>query len=109
MAVGASTSISSVVGFDIAKRILKVDNQQLQSRRISITLLYMFIISIMPGVDFFGHFGSLFAGFLIGLAFLKGNDNYMSLKKIKMIRILGIVSLSLHVSLMLGLLFYYRF
>jgi hypothetical protein len=69
--VGSSTSICSVVGFDFAYRILRVNNQPLQNRRLLITLSYIFLISIMPGVDFFGHFGSLVAGFLIGSIFLK--------------------------------------
>jgi hypothetical protein len=31
-------------------------------------LVTLFIMSILPGVDFFGHFGSLISGGLIGLA-----------------------------------------
>lgn len=71
IAVGASTSICSVIGFDFAYRILRVNNQPLQSRRLFITLFYLFLISMIPGVDFYGHFGSLLGGFWIGTAFLK--------------------------------------
>ena len=30
---------------------------------------YIFILSLLPGVDFYGHFGSLICGALIGLSF----------------------------------------
>ena len=71
LAVGASTAICSVIGFDLAYRILRVNNGRLYLRRIYITLAYLFFISLMPRVDFWGHFGALFAGFLLGLCFLK--------------------------------------
>lgn len=70
LAVGASTSICSVIGFDFAYRILRVNKQPLQGRRLAISLLYIFLISMLPNVDFFGHFGSLAAGFLLGASFL---------------------------------------
>ena len=70
-AVGASTAICSVIGFDIISRVLRVGDQQLQGRRILITLGSLFLISMIPGVDFWGHFGSLAGGALIGLACLK--------------------------------------
>ncbi len=74
LAVGSSTSICSVIGFDFAYRILRVNGQPLQARRLAITFFYLLLISIMPGVDFFGHFGSFFGGILIGFSFLKAND-----------------------------------
>ena len=73
LAVGSSTAICSVIGFDFAFRILRVDDRPLQSRRIIISLSYIFLISLMPGVDFFGHFGSLFGGFFFGAAFLRAS------------------------------------
>lgn len=91
--VGASTSICSVMGFDFAFRILRVNNQPLQARRILVSLFYLFLISIMPGVDFFGHFGSLIGGFLIGFAFLKGSYDYWG-GYVKVIRILGGIGLA---------------
>jgi len=69
--VGASTSICSVIGFDFSYRILRVNNEILNSKRIIVTLLYLFVMSMIDGVDFFGHFGSLLGGFWIGTAFLK--------------------------------------
>lgn len=71
VAVGASSAISSVIGFDIMYRALRVNSQPMNSRRMLITLGYMFIISIMPGVDFYGHFGSLLGGALLGACVLK--------------------------------------
>jgi hypothetical protein len=71
LAVGASTAVCSVIGFDFAGRVLQVDGAPPQTRRLLISLAYIFVISIMPGVDFYGHFGSLFGGFFIGLAFLR--------------------------------------
>jgi hypothetical protein len=89
LAVGASTSICSVIGFDFAYRILRVNNQPLQARRLLITLLYIFLISMLPGVDFFGHFGSLAAGFLIGGSFLKPSQVYWNANYIVFIRLIG--------------------
>jgi len=71
LAVGASTSICSVIGFDFASRVLRVNGQPLQGRRLLISLAYIFILSMLPGIDFYGHFGSLFGGFLFGASFLK--------------------------------------
>ena len=30
-------------------------------------IISLLVISVFPGVDFFGHFGSLISGFLIGM------------------------------------------
>lgn len=37
-------------------------------------LIYLLVISMIPGVDFFGHFGSLFGGLLLGAAVLARGD-----------------------------------
>jgi membrane associated rhomboid family serine protease len=37
-------------------------------------LIYLFVISLIPGVDFFGHFGSLVGGLLLGSAALARGD-----------------------------------
>lgn len=55
-------------------------------------IAYLFIVSLMPGVDFYGHFGSFIAGGLIGLSFsgLKvdfAEDNTM-IKRIKLIALI---------------------
>lgn len=47
---------------------------------------------MMPGIDFFGHFGSLIAGFLFGFAFLKGSYEYLG-QYTKIIRIAGLIGL----------------
>lgn len=103
--VGASTSICSVMGFDFAYRILRVNNQPLQTRRILISLFYLFLISIMPGVDFYGHFGSLIAGLLIGFALLRGSYQYWE-GYVGVIRVLGVVGLVGYVVAMIVMLVY---
>jgi membrane associated rhomboid family serine protease len=89
LAVGASTSICSVIGFDFAYRLLRINNQPLQPRRLLITLLYLLLISLLPGVDFFGHFGSLAAGFLIGGSFLKPSPSFWKPNYVVFIRLIG--------------------
>jgi membrane associated rhomboid family serine protease len=37
-------------------------------------LVYLLIISLLPSVDFFGHFGSLISGGLLGLIVLPWGD-----------------------------------
>jgi hypothetical protein len=49
-------------------------------------LVYLFIISILPSVGFFGHFGSLISGGLIGLAIIPCGD-----PEVRMFSLLGIV------------------
>lgn len=108
LAVGSSTSICSVIGFDFAYRILRVDGQPLQTRRLAITLIYLLLISIMPGVDFYGHFGSLIGGFLIGLSVLKGNEEYWSKKKNKVLKLGGIIGLSVYICVNFAILIKYQ-
>lgn len=62
-------------------------------RRILITLAYLFMISMLPNVDMFGHFGSLIGGALIGLTFLEGTSYAMTRKTAKMFRIVGAIGL----------------
>jgi hypothetical protein len=50
-------------------------------------LVYLFIISILPSVDFFGHFGSLISGGLIGLAIIPRGDP--EVKKLSLLGIAG--------------------
>lgn len=108
LAVGASTAICSVIGFDLSYRVLRVDGQPLQSRRVVVTLIYLFIISVMPGVDFYGHFGSLLGGFLIGMVALKPDENGYSKGKRRLIKVGGIVMLSVYIVALVSLLIKYH-
>lgn len=73
------------------------------------TLIYLFIISVMPGVDFYGHFGSLLGGSLLGLATLKPSENHWSDRKRKLLKIAGIALLSVYISVLVGLLIKYMY
>lgn len=75
--VGASTSICAIMGLYIAKLYIeskKNGTVELAKRKIITMLVYLLIISIMPQVDFFGHFGSLISGALLGLAVIPRGD-----------------------------------
>lgn len=79
--VGASTSICAVMGLYIAK--LYIDSKkngrvEMAKRQIITMLVYLLIISLLPSVDFFGHFGSLISGALIGLAVVPRGDPEVS-------------------------------
>lgn len=59
----------------------------------------------MPGVDFYGHFGSLIAGLLIGFALLRGSYQYWE-GYVGVIRVLGVVGLVGYVVAMIVMLVY---
>jgi hypothetical protein len=40
-------------------------------------VIYIFLISILPGIDFYGHFGSLISGALLGMSFLKTGPTFL--------------------------------
>lgn len=56
---------------------------------------------MIPGVDFWGHFGSLFGGFLIGASFLPPSCLYWSKLAIDRIRLLGRALLILYTTILL--------
>jgi len=65
------------MGLYIANVIcLSKKNQNVDGSRQSIIRMIgsLFILSLIPGVDFFGHFGSLFSGILLGLTLIPGED-----------------------------------
>jgi membrane associated rhomboid family serine protease len=81
VAIGASTSICAIMGLYIAKIYIeskKNGTVELAKRQIITMLIYLLIISIMPSVDFFGHFGSLISGALIGIAIIPRGDPEVS-------------------------------
>lgn len=88
--VGASTSICAIMGLYMAKLYVeskKNGTVELAKRQIITMLVYLLIISIMPAVDFFGHFGSLISGGLLGLAVIPRGD--AEVKKLSWIGIGG--------------------
>lgn len=74
LSVGASTSICAVLGLYYVEIINKsFNNEGMPCNTIKILIantVILLICSLMPGVDFFGHFGSLIAGILLGGALL---------------------------------------
>jgi hypothetical protein len=71
--VGASTSICAIIGIMLANIYLSekyLGNTDRAKKKILSMTIYILVISLMPNVDFFGHFGSLISGFLIGISFL---------------------------------------
>lgn len=92
--VGASTSICAVMGLSFAK--LYIDSKkngrvQLAKRQIIVSLTYLLTISLLPSVDFFGHFGSLISGALLGLIVLPRDD-----PEVKQLSWLGIAGFSVY-------------
>jgi membrane associated rhomboid family serine protease len=72
VAIGASTCICSILGLQLVLMYLSsntVSSNYIIKKKISFILIYLFVISMLPGIDFFGHFGSLISGVLIALSF----------------------------------------
>lgn len=95
MSVGASTSICAVLGLYLATiYILSLKNgnvDQIQ-KQICLMIIYLLIVSILPGVDFYGHVGSFIAGSLIGLSFSALRDDMsedtLLVKKLKLVALI---------------------
>lgn len=92
MSAGASTSICSVLGLYLATiYIISMKNGSVDQvkKQISLMVFYLIVVSLMPGVDFYGHLGSFISGSLIGLSFsvLKNDfsEDTLSIKKIKLV------------------------
>lgn len=92
MSVGASTSICAVLGLYLATiYIISLKNGSVDQvkKQISLMVFYLIVVSLMPGVDFYGHLGSFISGSLIGLSFsvLKNDfsEDTLSIKKIKLV------------------------
>ena len=68
-------------------------------KKISFMVAYLFFISVMPGIDFYGHFGSFIAGSLIGLAFsgvkMDYGDDGHNVKKLKLVCLIIYASYSI--------------
>lgn len=95
VSVGASTSICAVLGLDLATMYivsLKNGNVDQVKKPIAFIILYLLIVSLMPGVDFYGHLGSFMAGSLIGLSFsaLKHDfsEDTLFIKKLKLVALI---------------------
>lgn len=98
--VGASTSICAIMGLYIAKLYIeskKNGTVEMAKRRIITILVYLLIISVLPQVDFFGHFGSLISGALLGLAVIPCGD-----PEVSSLSWLGIAGFSLYSLLLMA-------
>jgi len=77
VAIGASTSISAIMGLFISNVLILhfkgIDVKELR-KRIVFMLVTLLMISLIPGVDFFGHLGSLISGFCLGLVLIAWRD-----------------------------------
>ena len=109
VAVGASTSICAVLGLYLATLYivsLKQGNVESTKKKILFMIGYLFVISIIPGVDFYGHFGSFISGALIGLSFSGLKSDYsedsLAIKKLKLLALILFANYSL---LLLSLFF----
>jgi len=84
--IGASTSICAIMGYYMAHLYIeskKTGTVELAKKQIISMLISLVVISILPGIDFFGHFGSLIGGILFGMGVIPGDDK--ELTKIKWI------------------------
>jgi len=75
--IGASTSICAVMGLYLANLLclLKKGQDMHSDKQSAIRMVVsLLVISLLPGVGFFGHFGSLAGGLLLGLAVVPGED-----------------------------------
>ena len=95
VSVGASTSICAVLGLYLSTiYIISVKNGNIDQvkKQIYFMVIYLLIVSLMPGVDFYGHLGSFISGSLIGLSFsaLKNDfsEDNLFIKKIKLIALI---------------------
>ena len=95
VSVGASTSICAILGLYLASLyLISLKNGTIENakKKIGMMVLYLFLVSVMPGVDFYGHLGSFIAGSLIGMSFSGMKSDYgedsLSIKKLKIIALI---------------------
>ena len=96
LSIGASTSICAIMGLFIANVIAlyyKGADIRNAKRSIIFMLISLTVVSLLPGVDIFGHFGSLFSGILLGMMLIPQDD--LELGKMKKIGIVGFIIYSL--------------
>ena len=77
ISVGASTSICAVMGLFVSNAILlhfKGEATSELKQRVVMMLVSVLVISLVPGVDLFGHLGGLISGILLGFMFIPGDD-----------------------------------
>jgi membrane associated rhomboid family serine protease len=94
IAVGASTSICAIMGLFVANVLVlyfKGQDVKALKKRVIFMLSSLLLISLIPGVDFYGHLGSLLSGLFLGLIIISSGDNEVS-----KLRNVGIVCLALY-------------
>jgi hypothetical protein len=56
-------------------------------KKIGLMVVYILLVSLQPGVDFYGHMGSFISGILIGFSFSGLKSDYvedsLNIKKLK--------------------------
>ena len=94
--VGASVSICSIMGlFAIKVYVDAVKNNEkikYPIKEIIIMSIYLMLVTILPGMDFFGLFGSILSGVLVGMIAFVGYGN----QEMRPLFIKGIVGLSIY-------------
>ena len=90
VSVGASTSICAIIGLYLSSLYLislkngTIDNVK---KKIGLMVVYILAVSLLPGVDFYGHLGSFIGGILIGFSFSGLKSDYgedsLNIKKLK--------------------------
>jgi len=79
VAVGASTSICAIMGLYLASLYLvSLKNNTVEDvkKKIGFMVVYLVVVSLLPGVDFYGHMGSFVGGVLIGFSFSGLKSDY---------------------------------
>ena len=73
LAVGFSSAICAGIGIIVADMLIQSilrGNLKVGLYRILFVVGYVIIMSLLPGVDIWGHIGGLFSGFLITMSFI---------------------------------------
>lgn len=101
IAIGASTSICAIIGLYVAYVIVlhkKGEDIKQGKRQVLTMLLSLLVISLFPGVDLYGHLGSLLSGLFLGMMLLPASDPEVSI-----IKKIGIVLFVLYTVMLLTL------
>lgn len=66
---------------------LKNGTAEIVKKKIGFMIVYLLLVSLLPGVDFYGHLGSFIGGSLIGFSFSGLKSDYgedsLNIKKLK--------------------------
>lgn len=82
IAAGASTSICAIMGLYIADLYIQAKKERtvkMPTFKILSMLISLLVVSVLPGVDFFGHIGSLISGVFLGTLILTWEEKSLEL------------------------------